>query len=75
MSDDGFPARRPLSGGRRASAGDRRRRHLELVTEGWIAELVVLQPRSSQAAGRAAMSLARPADHDPGSDIGARDLA
>jgi hypothetical protein len=54
MSDDAFSARRRLSRGRRVSADDRHGRHLELVTDRWIAELaelVVLQPRASDVAG------------------------
>jgi hypothetical protein len=54
MSDNASSARRRLSSGRRVSAEDRHGRHLELVTDRWIAELaelVVLTPRASRAVG------------------------
>ena len=72
MSDDAC-ARQRLSRGRRVSAEDRHGRHLELVTERWIAdlaELVVLQPRSSRAA-----SGVRTPDRGPRSRVHPSDFA
>jgi hypothetical protein len=64
MSDDAFSARRRLSRGRRVSAGDRLGRHLELVTDRWmaeLAELVVLPERANRLAdGRRAAVLRTP---------------
>jgi hypothetical protein len=72
MSDDAFSARRRLSRGRRVSADDRHGRHLELVTDRWIAELaelVVLQPRASHTVDGVRPRLVRTPDRDarPGS--------
>lgn len=53
MSDDEFTARRRLDCRRGITAKDRRQRHLELVTDGWIAELARLVMLSDRAAHRA----------------------
>lgn len=53
MSKDTISARRRLRRGRQTSTNDRQGRHLELVTDSWIAELaelVVLKPRVGQCA-------------------------
>lgn len=68
MSDDTFTARRRLSRGRRVSTGDRRGRHLELVIDGWMAELaevVVLQPRARREADGVRVTLVCSPDRDP----------
>jgi len=54
--------------GRRVVARDRHGRHLELVTEGWIAELAdlaVLRQRASRRAEGPAASVVRIVDRDP----------
>jgi hypothetical protein len=56
----GLPPRRER--GRRVAARDRHERHLELVTEGWIAELAdlaVLRQRASRRADGPPASVAR----------------
>lgn len=66
MSNNPFSARRGLSRGTESCADDRRGRHLELVTERWIAELaepVVLRPRASGAGAPATLTPMR--DRDP----------
>ncbi len=54
--------------GRRVLARDRHGRHLELVTEGWIAELAdlaVLRQRASRRADGPSASVVRIVDRDP----------
>ena len=54
--------------GRRVVARDRHGRQLELVTEGWIAELAdlaVLRQRASRRADGPAASVVRIVDRDP----------
>ena len=63
------PGRPPRRGrGRRVAARDRHGRHLELVTEGWIAELAdlaVLRQRASRRADGPSASVVRIVDRDP----------
>ena len=69
MSNDasGLPPRRGR--GRRVEARDRHDRHLELVTDGWIAELadlVVLPQRASRRGEGPSAPVVRSVDRDPG---------
>jgi hypothetical protein len=80
MSDDPFSARRRLSRRQRTSADDRRDRHLELVTDRWIAELadlVVLEPTAHRAVDARSSTTAarRTADREARSDFGPIDFA
>ena len=62
----GLPPRRRR--GRRVAAHARHRRHLELVTDGWIAELAdlaVLRQRASRRADGPSASVVRIVDRDP----------
>ena len=62
----GLPPRRER--GRRVVARDRDGRHLELVTEGWIAELAdlgVLRQRASRRADGPSASVVRIVDRGP----------
>ena len=62
----GLPPRRDR--GRRVAARDRHGRHLELVTEGWIAELAdlaVLRQRARRRADGPSASVVRIVDRGP----------
>ena len=62
----GLPPRRDR--GRRVAARDRHGRHLELVTEAWIAELAdlaVLGQHASRRAGGPSASVVRIVDRGP----------
>lgn len=73
MADDPFSARRRLRGRRHVSPVARPGRHLELVTDRWIAdlaELVVLRPRARREPdGRPRLPASEP-DRDPQAGFG-----
>jgi hypothetical protein len=68
MSDEAFIDRRRLGRGRRVAADDRHGRHLELVTDRWIAELaevVVLPQRANRLADGPRAAVLRTRDRGP----------
>jgi len=68
MSDYPSSARRRSNRRQRPAADARRRRHLQLVTAGWIrelAELVVLEPPGGREADDVRSTRAHGTDRDP----------